>query len=334
MDLISVVIPVYNVEKYVVQCIKSVLNQIYTKLDIIVVDDGSTDNSGQICDRYAKEDTRIRVIHKENGGLSDARNRGIEEAIGRYIIFIDSDDYVSPNYVDNLYNLVKKNGCDIGVTCAIKYNYKTKYLCKTESMKSQETKVFNSEQAIKNMLYRQDIPIYAWAKIYNRELFDYIQFPNGELFEDLGTEYLLFHEASKIAFNPVRDYFYLQRTNSIITSKYNSNKMIQVYNCEKIIEFVREKYPKIEKAAISKCFVTTLNHYSTIPKGRKFINDRKYALNIIKMYRKKVLYDNENTKTVKLLAGISMINVEIIYLAAFVYRFLLSKNILKIKKPI
>lgn len=334
MELVSVVIPVYNVEQYINKCIKSVLAQSYTNLDIILVDDGSTDRSGKMCDKYARKDARIRVIHKKNGGLSDARNKGIEEAMGSYITFIDSDDYVSPNYINNLYGLVKQNRCDIGITCAIKFNHKTQYLCKAKSIRLEETKIFNSEQAIRNMLYRQDIPIYAWAKIYSKSLFDHIKFPVGELFEDLGTEYLLFHEAAKIAFNPIKDYFYLQRMNSIINSNYNSKKMIQVYDCEKIIEFVKEKYPKIEKAAISKCFITTLNHYLNIPKSKEFISDRKYSLNVIKKYRKNVLYDTQNKKIVRLLAGISMVNVEIIYLGAILYRFLLSKNILKMKKPI
>ena len=114
-ELISVVVPVYNVEKYIDKCINSIINQTYKNLEIILVDDGSPDNCGNICDEYAKKDNRIIVIHKENGGLSDARNTGIEVSKGKYITFIDSDDYISDNYVSFLYNLIIEYKADISI---------------------------------------------------------------------------------------------------------------------------------------------------------------------------------------------------------------------------
>ena len=119
-DLVSIIVPVYNVEKYIEKCLNSLFGQTYRELDIILVDDGSTDKSGELCDRLAKMDKRVRVIHKKNGGLSDARNRGIDAAKGRYITFIDSDDYVSGNYIWHLYKLLIESQADIAITRAIK----------------------------------------------------------------------------------------------------------------------------------------------------------------------------------------------------------------------
>ena len=112
-DLISIIVPVYNVEKYIVRCLESILSQTYKNIEVIIVNDGSVDKSGEICERYAKKDNRIKLINKSNGGLSDARNKGIDQANGIYITFVDSDDYISQNYVEILYKLIKENNADI-----------------------------------------------------------------------------------------------------------------------------------------------------------------------------------------------------------------------------
>ena len=114
-DLISVVVPIYNVENYIKKCVDSILSQTYKNLEIILVDDGSPDNCPQICDEYAQKDNRIKVIHKENGGLSDARNAGIDISKGKFITFIDSDDYIEKDYVEVLYNSIKENASDMAI---------------------------------------------------------------------------------------------------------------------------------------------------------------------------------------------------------------------------
>ena len=333
-EVISIIIPVYNVEKYLKKCIKSVLCQSYENLDIILVDDGSTDESGTICEQYKRLDKRVKVIHKTNGGLSDARNKGLELAKGSYVIFVDSDDFVSEDYVQHLYQLIQHDSIDIGITSVVKIKEGIAYTIPSNEFKGEETVIYDRQEALANMLYREGIPIYAYAKIYKRSLFDKFNFAVGELYEDLSIQYKLFHIAKKIAFNPVQDYYYLQRKNSIINSKYSSRKMIQVYTCERIVRFVHKHYPDITKAAISKCFITSLNHYFTIPKEKMYKEDRNYTKKVIKKCRKTVSQDKRNKIVVRLLAGVSFISIELLYGIAYFYRYLMEKNIIKIRKPI
>ena len=332
-ELISVVIPVYNVANYLEKCLNSVQRQTYEKLEIILVDDGSTDNSGEICDRYKEKDTRVQVFHKENGGLSDARNFGISKAKGRYITFIDSDDYVMPNYVKHLFDLISKYNADISVTCAIKF-FEGREQPTEVAYEKIKSKLYTSEEALEDVLYRRNIPIYAWAKMYKTALFDNIKFPFGELFEDLSTEYLLFDRAEKIAFNPVRDYCYLQRKNSIINSNYDPRKMIQVYTCEKIISFIKKNYPSITRAAISKCFITTLNLYKNIPSKQDYKEDRKFVRSILIKYRKEVFKDKNNKFLTRIIAGISIINIRFVCIIGKLYQILVQNSILKLRNPI
>lgn len=332
-ELISVIVPVYNVKKYLRKCIVSILNQSYSDIEIILVDDGSTDDSGCVCDSFAKQDSRIEVIHKKNGGLSEARNVGIDVAKGKYITFIDSDDWVSPEYIKNLYHLIQLYNADISVTCAIKV-FENKNVDIQELYNEENNLLFTSENALEDMLYRKNIPVYAVAKMYKRTLFQDIKFPVGELFEDLSTGYKLFHLAERIAFNNVRDYFYMQRANSIITSNYNSKKMIQVYTCEKIIEFIQKEYPNIINAAKSKCFITTVNHYRSIPRNDEYAFDRQYCKNVINKYSVSVLKDKDNKTMTKIIAAIAIVNIDVIRYLSYIYQFLVNKGIIKLKRPI
>lgn len=332
-ELISIVIPVYNVASYLTKCLESVIAQSYKNLEIIVVDDGSTDRSGKICDEFAQKDKRVRVLHKDNGGLSDARNYGINHAHGKYITFVDSDDYVSVDYVLHLFELILEYKADISVTCAVKF-YEDGDEPGSECYIASDSCIFSSEEAMIDMLYRKNIPIYAWAKMYRIDLFETIKFPVGELFEDLSTEYLLFDMAERIAFNSVRDYFYLQRKNSIINSKYNSRKMIQVYTTEKIIQFMKEKHPAVVNAAISKCFITTLNLYKNIPNTEEFSADKLFAKEVLKKYRIVVLKDSSNKILTRIIAGISLVSIESLVWIGKIYQNMISAEIIKLRRPI
>ena len=226
--LITVIIPVYNIEAYIEKCIRSVIGQTYKNLEIILVDDGSSDNSGLICDKYAKKDTRIKVIHKKNGGLSDARNAAIDIAAGEYLTFIDGDDYVANSYVEMLYELINE-GYDISI-CGYKDIYETDsdiYEDTNEGIKVKPNKILkmSSCEALKMMLYQKFFDTSAWGKLYKNQLFGGgIRYPVGKLFEDLGTTYKLFLASKKIIYCDTKMYFYLQRGGSISNDKYNTRK--------------------------------------------------------------------------------------------------------------
>lgn len=216
-DLVSIVIPVYNVEKYLKKCIDSVINQSYKNIEIILVDDGSKDLSGQLCDEYASRDKRIKVIHKENGGLSDARNAGIDIANGKYITFIDSDDYVSLDYVEYLYRLLIDNNADISVCMydVVAENKISNHIFKNNA----NIIILNKIESLKHLLIEDLYTISACAKLYTKDGIDDIRFPLNRLYEDNGTIYKLFDKTNKVAFGYSSKYVYLKRTGSITTKK-------------------------------------------------------------------------------------------------------------------
>lgn len=217
-DIISVVVPVYKVEKFLDKCVQSILHQTYTNLEIFLVDDGSPDNCGKLCDEIAKKDSRIRVIHKMNGGLSDARNVAIPQCTGKYITFVDSDDYVEKDYILDLYNAIKKYDADISIASFCQYYLNTN---RHVYVGGKKEKIYDSKNAIASMLLDKDFYTCAWGKLYKTILFDGIRYPKGKLYEDLATTYLLLMKADKIVYIPKHLYWYVQRSGSILNSSFN-----------------------------------------------------------------------------------------------------------------
>lgn len=213
--LISIIVPVYNVEKYLEKCVNSIINQTYNNIEIILVDDGSKDNSGQICEQLKGKDNRIKVIHKENGGLSDARNAGLKIAKGEYIGFVDSDDYIAEDMFETLYNLNKKYNSEISIVSYYEI-YNGKVISVRNTKKLEE---LNKIEAIKELLIDTKIQSYAWNKLFKRELFDNIEFPTNKNFEDMATTLLLFEKANKVVLLEEPKYYYVRRDNSIIGIK-------------------------------------------------------------------------------------------------------------------
>lgn len=215
-SLISIIIPVYNVEKYLETCVYSVIYQTYENLEIILVDDGSSDNSGKLCDRFLKLDKRIKVIHKANGGLSDARNAGIEVAHGEYLGFVDSDDWISTEMYYKLYNNVIENNADISVCERIIVDENGGLDDKgTSGAKA----VLNNSDALDVLYENKKYYSHAWNKLFKRELFDEIRFPKDKFFEDVFIMHELFGKAEKVVFEDKGLYFYRQRNGSIVNSE-------------------------------------------------------------------------------------------------------------------
>lgn len=224
-ELITVIVPVYKVEDYLERCVDAILCQTYGELEIILVDDGSPDRCGEICEAYAKSDPRVKVIHKKNGGLSDARNAGIEQASGRYITFVDSDDWVHEGYVQRLYGLLKETGAD--VSCC---GYLTTGSEQTmEDVSAESVYEFSREEALNELVAFGDLHaqmIVAWGKLYKTELFDGIRFPYGRIHEDEFTTYKLLYRAGKIAVTTRQLLYYWQRADSIMAGGFKvKNKL-------------------------------------------------------------------------------------------------------------
>ena len=292
-ELISVVVPVYNVEKYLKRCIKSVLNQTYKNLEIILVDDGSKDKSGQICDEYSKKDERIKVIHKENGGLSDARNVGIENSFGKYICFIDSDDYVDVKFLENLYSIIKKYNADISVCCYKIVSENVENL-KIEEKREYNEEVWDKEQSYKELLLFGKLENYIWNKLLKKSLFNGVYFPKGKKMEDIGTTYLLLDKAKKIAKTSYVGYFYMQREGSIMS---NLNGQLIADTKEMInirFDYLKKKYPNlfdelmINRLAFIKFYYEDIGKINGIGIMKDFNEEYRFYKENYKKYRKYV----------------------------------------------
>lgn len=222
--MISIIVPVYNVEKYINKCIDSLINQTYKDLEIILVDDGSTDSSGKICDEYKKKDKRIKVIHKINGGLSSARNEGIKIAKGNYLGFVDSDDYVNIKMYEILMDCAKEYELDI-VQCKFNWFNDEDEIKKekNERINLIQCKGIESLRKLYNKDYTENIVV--WNKIYRKELFDDIIFPVGKINEDEFTTYKLFGKCNKVGYIEDKLYNYRKTPNSITNSKFSGKKI-------------------------------------------------------------------------------------------------------------
>ena len=211
--LVSIIVPIYKVEPYLRRCLDSIVNQTYTNLEIILVDDGSPDGCPQICDEYAAKDNRIVVIHKENGGLSDARNAGLDICKGEYISFVDSDDWVDEKYIEILLDLAIKENADI----AVGKHEKTTNNIASQTVLQSEYSSLNSIQAIENLFGKNSLTFtVSWGKIYKRNLWKSLRFPKGKLYEDAYLSHILYDLSKKICFSNNVIYYYFQRPNSIM----------------------------------------------------------------------------------------------------------------------
>ena len=289
---ISIIVPVYNVEDYITGCIESILNQDFEGFELILVNDGSTDRSGLICDEYEKKDDRVIVIHQEHKGVSLARNIGISNARGNYIGFIDSDDYIYKDMYSTLYNLCEQTNSDIGV-CKLFREIDGKIVNLEDELIIKE---MNNEEAMKELfkgiLYRFSLA----NKLFKKSCFKGVQFPEGRIHEDLSTTYRLFANAEKITYINSTGYVYVKRSNSILTSKFSEKRLDAFKGWDEILIFMKNEYVKIYDYVIA-CFVYACIDYSYYIFEQ--INDKnivkKYINNIRKLIGKykKNIYINQ-----------------------------------------
>lgn len=247
---ISCIVPIYNVEIYLRKCIDSILAQTFKDFELILVDDGGTDKCPEICDEYQRIDSRIRVIHKKNGGLSDARNAGIEIASGKYLIFIDSDDYIDKNMFEILYNLNEKNGTKISACDkAFVYENTGKIEYGDETCKEY---VYDSENMFKLMVdFYKRVGMEMWNKLYNAELFDNVRFPKGKIFEDQATQYKLIFQTDAVSYINKSLYFYLKRSNSITTQKYTDREHQRFEMVNGMVDYVKDNHKNIVSEVVT-----------------------------------------------------------------------------------
>ena len=304
-DLISIIIPVYKVEKYLEKCIESVLKQTYTNLQVILVYDGSPDNCGKICDEYAKKDSRIEVIHKVNGGLSDARNVGIAKAKGKYIGFVDSDDYIKEDMYEILINLIKEYDADVSICNLYDVIEGKEYIRNKEN----GIKEYNRIDILKEVLLDKNIQSYAWNKLYKKELFNEIKYPIGKKYEDIGTTFYIFEKCNKVVVTSEPEYYYLKRADSLVNNVTESTVLdyteiiIQRYlYTQKNIEELR----KYNNYYLAKTLITAHNDIELLGSISEKMQEKykelyNLAFDILKNNKKDIdeLFNDEQKKVIK-----------------------------------
>lgn len=244
-SIISVIIPIYNVEKYLFRCINSIVNQTYRELEIILVDDGSLDNCPQMCDEWAVKDKRIKVVHKENGGLSDARNVGLDSATGEYISFIDSDDWINLNTFEKMISRMKEDKSDI-VTCGVNWVKDEKIIRKDTS----NDVLLNNHLAMYELLNDRAIKQYVWNKLYKREIVQNVPFEKGRYHEDVFWTYKIIGKAKWISIMSDSFYNYMQRSNSIMGESYSANRLDALDAMQLRCEYIFDNYPDLYDNAL------------------------------------------------------------------------------------
>ena len=271
-DLISIIVPVYNVEIYLTECVRSILNQTYKNIEILLIDDGSTDNSGVLCENLAKQDDRIKVFHKENGGLSDARNYGIEKAVGEFIMFVDSDDLVSESIVDNLYNMIVSDKELKLAVCGLSH------FTDGENVQydlGKEITIFSREAALVDFLCQNNIPTSSCAKLYNKELLNGIRFVKGQRFEDNEFVFKVISHCDYIGYCNTKLYAYRHRINSITTSTFDEKEFDIIEIGKKIIDYSKNFSIDVQDAAIVYQCTNCLRICLT--GTEQFVNDERYV---------------------------------------------------------
>lgn len=290
---ISIIVPVYNIDQHLRKCLDSILAQTFTNFEVIVVNDGSTDQSGEICDEYAKKDERVQVIHQENGGVSSTRNAGVGRATGDYIGFVDGDDYLDKDMYKRLYQACIETGSSIAI-CKLGREIDGKLTNNdigefyTRELKHEEA----MSELFKGVLYRFSL----CSKLFKKECFENILFPVGRIHEDLSTTYKLFANANQVIYLNFIGYIYVKQKNSILTTAYYKKRLDAFIGWDEILVFMQEKYPQLY-SGVNACYAFNcvdhvygiLNQIQNKDVQKRYLNKIKQSMQI---YYKDIIKNN------------------------------------------
>lgn len=326
VDKISIIVPIYNVEKWIERCIKGLVNQDYSNLEILLVNDGSTDNSAEICKKYAKLYNNVFLLNKKNGGLSDARNFGITHSSGRYLAFVDSDDYVAKNYISSMYQALIDQGATMAMCGFSKVDEKGKIL---ETVATHS--LFNgkniSGRDVLTVLPQKDgiLGVVAWNKLYRREIFHKILFKNGKLHEDEFIVAPLLYNINKIAIVDKNLYFYVQRKGSIMSLSANDKSIINASEAfEERLQFYKQR------SDIPLYYLTIEQYRLWILSQMKYFNffSKNKVLDYLQEHYSKLVSSNEcneSTFFLKIQNKIGKKNIRIAWLVGYIFPKVIEK---------
>lgn len=308
MKKISVIVPVYNIDSYLQRMLDSLIRQSYTNLEIILIDDGSLDNSGKICDEYAAMDSRIRVVHKDNEGVSVARNLGLELSSGDYIGFVDSDDVIDENMYKKLYDNMVINDCDISVCDYITFSDKVNFEYRDN------IKIYSREQALRDIINDGAITNFLWNKLFKKSLFNKVRFPMGKIYEDLYVMPKLIMSSKKVCYDNSKLYGYFKRNNSYVNT-YNDQKNNNYLSfCDECYEYL-SKYNFLEEDLVKyRCFYIYSAFLQAAKSKCKNIFKDEYMDSYYKLFKQSFKINNNYSMKRKVLFYILYVNKDLFYL--------------------
>ena len=303
---ISIIVPVYKVEPYIHKCIDSILNQTFRDFELILVDDGSPDNCGKICDEYASKDERIVVIHKENGGQASARNKGIDIAKGDFIGFVDSDDWIESDMYEILYDICSNRNCDIA-NCSSTIYFKDR----TVINGGHPLIVHNRNEAMKTMLEGKLYDEVVWTKLIRRELLNGIRFNENIIYEDTDFTYRVIDKADRVGCIGKAKYNYIKRDGSTMDRAIKNIKIDAVLVYDDMYKFFEEKYPELINTVALKLANSCMSVLNLISKTENFNENKKNYYKVATILNKnfrKIMKIREFPITVKILLLATKIN--------------------------
>ena len=267
---------------------EALLSQTYTELELLMVDDGSTDDSAALCDAYERKDARIRVFHKPNGGLSDARNYAIERAQGEYITCIDPDDYVDQDYVEYLYSLAARFGTRMSI-CQHSVHFDNG---RVEDHGGEGEELLSVETCLRRMLYHDVIDTSAWAKLYHKSLFETVRYPKGRIFEDIGTTYALMMQCENgIAVGYASKYHYIFHKNSIVNSSFSRRKLDLLAMTDRMGKAVLKEYPDLRQAVLRRRVYSRFSTLNQMLYATECEEERERILSFLHRHKDEILAD-------------------------------------------
>lgn len=312
MPKLSIVVPVYKVEDYLKECVDSILNQSFKDFELILVDDGSPDSCPKLCDDYSKLDSRVKVIHKSNGGLSSARNAGMRVAKGDYISFIDSDDYLDLDTYNKVFSIIAKEQADV-VIFGRCYVYEDNRKVVREKQGIYKVMTGAEATALMNTSLLGYYDVAAWDKVYKRSLFDGIEYPEGKLSEDWYTTYKVFARAQKVAYDSKPLYYYRQRGGSIThNARVNYDA---IYASKEVLDFVKKEQPEFLREAIFSYVYATIGVMDNLIEQQNIdkVEIKKIRNSIEKYYKTVLRYPGlRGKRKVQLFLAIKATNIYIL----------------------
>lgn len=306
---VSIIVPVYNVEKFLKECINSIIKQSYNNLEILIIDDGSTDSSGKICDEYLKKDFRIKVIHQENQGLSGARNTGLKYSTGDYITFIDSDDFIDKNMIKEMLNNLIETNSDIVVCGTIFCNEEGEYLYEKVS---KDKIIYKNEYQIKELVNGINIPVMSWGKLFKKEILNNFEFPLKKYHEDVFTTYKLLDKANKTNVLDKSYYYYRQVQGSIMNSSFNIKHLDGIEAVLERNKFLENKYPQYKQYDYANLVYICCKVYEKMILAN--YKDKNIEKKIQKIIRKNIcsfLLEGKSKMVTKLFSIICFLNMDL-----------------------